>query len=689
MKFRAWIPALLLVTLFSNSARAQDATMTVKVDQPGVKISPILYGLMTEEINYSYDGGLYGELIRNREFKGAESPRAARGGRGRGPTTAPATPPPPPPPVNPLAHWMVAGYKGGAGMISLETEQPLNEFLGNSLKLDASSIKGDQRVGITNDGYWGIPVRPNNTYRASFYARASEGFKGPLTVAIESNDGTKVFAQADVPQITTQWAQYHVNLTTSDVKESGTNRFVISTGTPGVVWFNLVSLFPPTFNNRANGNRIDIMQDMAAMNPSFLRFPGGNYVEGNDLENVWNWKKTIGDVSQRPTHLSPWNYRSDDGMGLMEYMNWCEDLHMQPVLAVFAGYSLGGRYVATGDALKPWVQDALDELEYLTGDASTPWGARRAADGHPAPFTVNYVEIGNEDGLGGGAGPRTYEERFDAFFDGIRAKYPKIQIISTARLVKNRKPDLVDDHYYRNHTQMERDTHHYDPDRYSRTTQLKVFVGEWATREGNPTPNLSAALGDAAWMTGMERNSDVVLIHSYAPLFVNVSQTTGVNPSMQWPTDLIGYDVLNSYGSPSYYAQVMFSNNRGDTVLPVELTGEGADRSLPPATQPADANQSPTPAMFATASRVDATGQVIVKFVNAGPSPAKLTVTLQGVQTVSGGTEDVLSGQLTDVNSVAEPTKVEPKTEPVAGAGVKFTHEFPANSITVMRLDAK
>ena len=305
------------------------------------------------------------------------------------------------------------------------------------------------------------------------------------------------------------------------------------------------------------------MEQLRDMHPAFLRFPGGNYLEGNDFDNRFDWKTTIGPLEKRPGHKSPWGYRSTDGLGLLEFLQWCEDLHMQPVLAVFAGFCLNGRYVATGDDLKPHVQDALDEIEYVTGDANTTWGSKRAADGHPAPFHLTYVEIGNEDNLGGGAS--TYEERFAAFYDAIKAKYPKLQVIATMP-VHDRQPDVVDDHFYRSARQMQRDVHHYDPDKTLRNGP-KIFVGEWATKEGTPTPNMNAALGDAAWMTGMERNSDQVIMSVYAPLLVNV------NPGgKQWSTNLIGYNALNSFGSPSYYAQAMFSRNRGDTVLHFELT---------------------------------------------------------------------------------------------------------------------
>jgi alpha-N-arabinofuranosidase len=267
------------------------------------------------------------------------------------------------------------------------------------------------------------------------------------------------------------------------------------------------------------------MELMAAMKPAFLRLPGGNYLEGGTIHERYPWQQTLGEIATRPGHPSCWGYRSSDGMGLLEFLEWCEDLKMQPVLAVYAGYSLRRDHVPAGPDLQPYVQEALEEIEYVTGGMDTKWGAERAKDGHPAPFPLTYVEIGNEDQFDKS---NSYDGRFAQFYDAIKAKNSQLQLIATTK-VTSRKPDLVDDHYYRDAVQMEDDAGHYDQqDRNG----PKILVGEWATREGEPTTNMNAALGDAAWMTGMERNSDLVVMASYAPLFVNV------NPGgMEWKSD--------------------------------------------------------------------------------------------------------------------------------------------------------
>src|SRR5262249_46404908 len=221
---------------------------------------------------------------------------------------------------------------GGDVTTTLDDSPVPEPKLTTALKLDATSLKSGQRVGVANEGYWGIPVKSDTTYHASFYAKSNPEFRGPLTVAIESNDGTTVFAKAGVPRVSADWKKYNVTLKTGKVSPSATNRFVISTGTPGTIWFSLVSLFPPTYKNRPNGNRADIMELLAGLKPAFLRFPGGNYVEGPDYNNRWDWKATIGPLEQRPTHMSPWRYRSSDGMGLLEFLEWCEDLNMEPIL---------------------------------------------------------------------------------------------------------------------------------------------------------------------------------------------------------------------------------------------------------------------------------------------------------------------------------------------------------------------
>ena len=658
-----------------NPERSRGVTLTVAVDRPGVRIDPNFYGLMTEEINFSYDGGLYAELIRNRTFRDD--------------------------PTQPV-HWSVV-KEGGDGSIALDKVPVPDTALTTALKLEVPA-RSAGRVGAANEGYWGIPVKPDTTYRLSFWAKAAAPDQGPLTASIESTDGRTVWAHANVGRIGTRWKKYTATLKTSGTAApSVTNRLVLSTRTPGTTWFSLVSLFPPTYKDRPNGNRVDIMELLAAMKPRFLRFPGGNYLEGPNYENRFNWKETIGPLEQRPTHLSPWRYRSSDGMGLLEFLEWAEDLGMEPLLAVYAGLHIdNGARILTGDELKPHVQDALDEIEYVTGGTNTTWGARRAKDGHPKPFPLRYVEIGNEDWLN--RGTATYDSRFTMFYDAIKAKYPSLRIISTMRtqdrtFTHTRMPDLLDDHFYVTIPTALSQAHLYDT--YDRKG-TKIFVGEWATnnpRTGD-TPMHAFALGDAAWLTGLERNADIVLMNCYAPLFVNV------NPGgRQWAVNLIGYDALTSFGSPSYYVQKMFSSNRGDVVLPASFDPlpmlarddiPVAPAPPPPArpgAPPANPNpgpQGPFDGLYVNATREDGSGDVILKLVNVQAMAQPLRIDLRGVATVRrNAVGEVLADALTAVNTVAEPRAIVPTPFTIADSSASFTHELPGHSVSVIRLKTR
>jgi len=429
-----------------------------------------------------------------------------------------------------------------------------------------------------------------------------------------------------------------------------------------------------------------LMTDLAELHPAFLRFPGGNYLEGKSVDTHFPWKQTLGDISQRPGHEGTWRYRSSDGLGLLEFLEWAEDMGAEPVLAVYAGFSLpndvkrSGTTVQPGPDLEPFVQEALDEIEYVSGPTNSTWGARRAADGHPAPFPLHYVEIGNEDFVGDAK--KTYGARFAQFYDAIKAAHPQLQCIATIP-VKTRVPDVLDDHYYATSGEMMKLAHKYDD--YDRS-QPKIFVGEWATREitrvetnglvsynwmpwgykDAPTPNLHAALGDAAFMTGLERNSGIIVMNCYAPLLTRVEPG-----AFQWNPNLIGYDSLHSYVSPSYYAQQMF-NHRGDTVVPAAMTEAPAG-------------------FFYSATRSSATGTVWLKIVNLNATEQTVQFDLNGAKKVAAkGTLIVLtSANSADTNTLTDPAKVKPVTTKIKGLGTRFTRTFAPYSINVLQLETR
>jgi len=609
------------------------ATINVNLQKEFAKVSPTLYGLMTEEINYSYDGGLYAELLRNRTFrKGWDEP----------------------------AHWFLVQYGTAKASMQLDTATGPSANRQLSLRVTVQRADSSSPAGVKNEGYWGIPVHANTTYKGSFYAKADNEAVGPVRLSIISDDTGKELASVTSPALSSEWKQYNVSLRTGKVKASAANHLVLTIAHPATVWFDMVSLFPPTYKDRVNGNRIDLMEKLAAMKPAFLRFPGGNYLEGDHISERYQWKNTIGPLVDRPTHPSPWRYHSSDGLGLLEFLEWCEDLHMQPVLAVYAGYSMAQEHVNPGPELEPYLQDALDEIEYVSGAVNTKWGAVRARNGHPEPFKLNYVEIGNEDFFDKSG---SYDGRYAQYHKVIKEKYPQLQLIATAP-VQSIKADVIDDHYYKRADEFYEFVHHYDKvDRNG----PKVFVGEWATREGTPTPNFGAALGDAAWMTSMERNSDLVVMASYAPLLVNV------NPGgMQWDTDLIGYDALNSYGSPSYYAQVMFSNHIGTEI--VDSTSEGGG-----------------PRFFYSVTHDPAKGVLYLKIVNASSVPQAVEFKITGANQLKSDAKIIsLSAQSTaETNTLAEPTRVVPVESVVGGVAQNFSHMFAPYSISVIVVESE
>jgi alpha-L-arabinofuranosidase len=607
--------------------------MTIHLDQPGHAIPASLYGAFFEEINNAGDGGMYAELIQNRAFNAQASE-----------TAAPSSDP-----------WTLVTSVGAAGTMSLDATQPLNSVLTQSLKLTISTVAAGERVGIANPGYSGIALAPGVSYTASLYAKAASGFSGPLTLSLESASGT-VMAQANIGGLTSTWQKFTAVLSVGNLPAPTTNnRLVVSASNLGTVWLDMVSLFPPTWKGHSNGLRPDVVDLLAAMTPQFLRFPGGNYLQGSDANTYFQWQNTIGDVAQRPGHYNiAWEYWVSDGLGIDELFQLCEDLQAEPVLAIFAGYFFGSPVPEANMA--PYVQDAVDEVEYALGDASTPWGAKRVANGHPAPYNLTYVEIGNNDLIGdGSASYLAY--RFSMIHDAIKAQFPSIQFIATES-VPSPTPDLVDDHYYLTVPDMTQLAHQYDA---TSRSGPKVMVGEYAVTQGNIW-TLDAALSEAAAMTGFERNSDLVSMASYAPLFVN-------DANHDWNPDLIVLNTGAVYGTPSYYVQKMFATHVGDTLLPAVVSGDGG-------------------ALYVAASLRQSDGTVFVKVANTSATAQATAIAVAGVTCgLATATASVLTSvALTDTNSFANPTKISPVDSPVAVVGTSLSFTFPANSVTVITL---
>ncbi|NUR59080.1 MAG: alpha-L-arabinofuranosidase [Catenulispora sp.] len=568
--------------------------------------------------------------------------------------------------------WTEVTDGGAVATAVLDAAAGLNSALTRSLRLDfAAAVASGQRAGMANGGYFGVPIVPGQNYRVSFFAKASTGFHAPLTVCLESGDGKTTYVSGQVYGIGSGWQQFSTVLhVPKSATASTSGRFVIGVdnrrggATAGTVaagssvWLQVVSVFPPTYRNRKNGLRPDLVDLLQGMSPKILRFPGGNYIEGNTIDTRWDWKKTIGPVWERPGHQnSAWGYFSDDGLGLLEYLQLAEDLCATPVLGVWAGYTLNGTVVAEAD-LGPYIQDALDLVEYVTGPITSTWGARRAADGHPAPFKTPYLEIGNEDWLDRSGSYEQY--RYAAFYDALKAAHPDIKLIATTA-VTSRPMDVLDLHYYQDESWFENASTMFDS--YDRTGP-RIFVGEYAgtaNAGGLATGFLGNSLGEAAFMTGLERNSDIVQLTAYAPLFANYGHT-------QWNPNLIGYDQIESYGSTSYYVQALFSNNVGDKVVPMTASASG---------------------LYYSATIDTRSSRVYVKVVNPAGTAVSTRLTFTGRTGATASVQVLANADDSVGNTLAAPNAITPSRSSISGSGGMFDYTAPAHSLTVITVSPR
>ena len=520
--------ACMLVCTLTLSAQV---TLDIDAAKRGAEIGKRHYGIFFEEINHAGDGGLYAELISNRSFEdNAANPD----------------------------NWEKVG-KGTN--IELCTTGLLNEVQHNALAVNIA-----KRGGIRNNGYWGINVVSGQTYKLSFWIKSDKGFSGTLTAALETKEGASL-GQTEIDVVLNgEWQQI-----TTDIVATGNDTqgwFSLTTSKKGNFIIDMVSLFPPTYKDRANGCRIDLAEKLEAMKPAFVRFPGGCFVEGeyrNGKTNRFEWKKTIGPIEERPGHRNVnWNYNVSDGLGFHELLQLTEDLGAEPLFVVNIG--IGHGWVVPHDQIEEYIDEAMDAIEYCNGDVTTEWGAKRAANGHPEPFNLRLIEIGNENynfhSENNSDQSDHYAERYIQFYNAIKAKYPEMVVIGNVESWGTDNPswrnphpvDVVDEHYYRNPawfvSQSEKS------DNYDRSLP-KVYAGEYAvTSDFGTTGHLRAALGEAIYMLGMENNSDVCVMNSYAPIFVNEND-------QKWKPDMIRFNSSESYGTPSYHVQRLFPNNVG------------------------------------------------------------------------------------------------------------------------------
>jgi len=486
--------------------------ITVRTNEPSVRISPTLYGVFFEEINHAGDGGLYAELVRNRNFTPGEP------GWSVDPSTAATT-----------------LFDRQMGWI-METSHSTR---------------------IVNGGYWGIGVQGGAMYQLTVHGKCGSGMRAWL----EAPSGERI---AETRLLRFGKSLEPIRATLKPSRTEPKARLVLQTETACTIELTSVSLVPVS-TYKGHGMRRDLAEMLAAIKPAFMRFPGGCYVEGDRITNCFRWKDTLGDITKRPGHHNDvWHYASTDGLGYHEYLQLAEDIGAESMFVVNCG--LAHKDVVPMEQLTPWLQDALDAIEYARGPTSTTWGALRARAGHPKPFRLRWVEIGNENGNNWGTGGTNaeYADRYEVLYNAIKGKHPGVTTISNVPV--SHPMELVDEHYYNSPAWFWANKDRYDS--YPRNGP-KIYVGEYAVTQDCGLGNLRAALAEAAFMTGMERNSDVVTMSSYAPLFVNVNDR-------RWNPDLICFDSLRCYGTPSYYVQKLFAENRPDVILPVSLSEPSA-----------------------------------------------------------------------------------------------------------------
>ncbi len=533
---------------------AAQAQVTIDIDaqQRGPKVSPMLYGIFYEDINHAADGGIYAELIRNRSFE--DGPRYG----------APAD----------MQGWST--YAAAPSQLTARLIQPtkktplLNSVQHNALALDIKASP-TMPVCLVNEGFWGINAVRGRCYRLSFWAKTLK-YQGTVKATLCSKDGSQLYAETVVsqfPAVKAQgWTKYEATLTANDNDPQA--QFALVFDGVGQVQIDMVSLFPPTFKNHENGMRPDLANMLWQLHPKFMRFPGGCFVEGQESpDNAFRWERTIGPIEEREGHWNVnWGYRTSDGLGYHEYLQLVEDLGAKPLYVVNVGIWHGG--MTPYDSIQPWIDECMNALEYANGPVTSKYGAMRARNGHPEPFGIEYLEIGNENNQ---PDPRQqsdhYYERYEQFYKAIRSKYPEMKIIGNVVAWGDDNPkwnsklsvDLLDEHYYRSPDWFAAAFHKYDS--YDRQGP-KVYVGEYAVTNGyGKLGNMNAALGEAVYMMGMENNSDVVELASYAPIFVNENDA-------RWRPDMIRFSSSRVMGTPSYYVQQLMPQHLGSQVVKVE-----------------------------------------------------------------------------------------------------------------------
>lgn len=649
---------LLLNGLYAN---AQKTNLEVNILNTVSKIQPTMYGVFFEDINFAADGGLYAEMIKNRSFEFD----------------------------NPLMGW----HQPNSSRYSLNKQSGIATTI-NVLENKTNPnfcrvlINDDKGFQLINEGFRGMGIKKEAKYNLSLKAANPNGTIKKIIFQFVDNNNTILGETIVIPTSTAEWKNYSAQI--SATKTEAKAQLKITFEGTGTIDLDMISLFPEdTWKNRKNGMRKDIVQLLYDMKPGFLRFPGGCIVEGRTLAGRYQWKKTVGNVENRETLINRWNvefghkqtpdYFQSFGLGFFEYFQLAEDIAAAPLPILSCGmacqYNTGE--LVSMDDLDPYVQDALDLIEFANGGIETPWGKVRSDMGHPKPFNLKHIGVGNEQW-----GP-DYIERFKVFEKAIKAKYPKIIIVSGSgpspdgdffdygmQELKKLNAEIIDEHYYKSPKWFRDNVTRYD--NYDRKGP-KVFAGEYAAQSvdgANPNNrnNWECAFSEAAFMTGLERNADIVNLTSYAPLMAH-------EDAWQWTPDMIWFNNLESFGSANYYVQKLFATNRGTDLITINKEGKAV------------IGQNN---LYASAVKDINTKEVIIKLVNTSSTAQEVNIGLKGSKLTSNGTITTLtSPNLHDENSFASPKKISPTENKFKLKGDNAQTNLPAYSVTVLKLKMK
>ena len=651
------ICSMLLGSIYVN---AQKTTLEVDITKTVTKIQPTMFGLFFEDINFAADGGLYAEMIKNRSFEFDK----------------------------PLMGWEQPNTKRSSLNMKSGAATPINISENKSnANFCRVLINDDKGYALINEGFRGMGVKKDAKYNLSLKAANPDGTIKKIIIQFVDKD-QKVLGETAILPTSKEWKNYTAQFTANQTEAKAKLKITFE-GT-GTIDLDMISLFPEdTWKNRKNGLRKDIVQLLYDMKPGFLRFPGGCIVEGRTLADRYQWKKSVGEVENRKTMMNRWNvefghkqtpdYFQSFGLGFYEYFQLSEDIGSTPLPILSCGmacqYNTGE--LAPIEELDPYIQDALDLIEFANGSVDTRWGKLRADMGHPKTFDLKYIGVGNEQW-----GP-DYIERYKIFEKAIKAKYPKIIIVSgtgpspdgehfdyAMKELKKLDAELVDEHYYMSPQWFRENAARYD--QYDRKGP-KIFAGEYAAQSvsgANPNNrnNWECAFSEAAFMTGLERNAEVVTLTSYAPLMAH-------EDAWQWTPDMIWFNNLETYGSANYYVQKLFSTHKGTDLLTITQNGK-----------PLTGQNN----LYASAVKDSKTKEVIIKVVNTSAEMQDIIVDLKGSKVEQKGTLITLSSaNLEDENTFSDPKKISPKESEYKLKSETAQLRLPAYSVNVLKLRIK